>query len=135
MLVSSNFLQTRLVKVVAACNNTQRCISCKTFSINQAFLNSIFLIIVPAGKYTLKPINSCIKTWFQIFLQIAKKPQKWVYSYQSIILLLHLNMFHSLLSCHSRWFRTFICLLEWLLEEPLRSIWIWAHHLWRMFVR
>ena len=92
-------------------------------------LNSIFPIIVPAGKYTLKPINSCIKTWFQIFPQITKKAQKWVYSYQSRISLLSLNMFDSLLLCLSRWFRAFICLLEWLLEEPLRSVRICAYHL------
>ena len=45
-------------------------------SINQTFLNSIFPIIVPAGKYTLKLINSCIKIWFQTFPQITKKGKK-----------------------------------------------------------
>ena len=91
-------------------------------SINQTFLNSIFPIIVPAGKYTLKLINTCIKIWFQTFPQITKKGKKWLYSYQSRILSLYLNMLHSLLQCHSLWFRTFVCLLERLLEEPLRSI-------------
>ena len=55
----------------------------KTFSIEQALLNLIFLIIVPAAECTLKPINCCIRTWFQIFPQLTKKAQEWVYSYQS----------------------------------------------------
>ena len=38
--------------------------SCKTFYIDYNLLNSIFPIIVPVGKYTLKPINSCTRTWF-----------------------------------------------------------------------
>ena len=116
------FLQNRLLRLMTIYNNAQSCMSCKTYSIDQTLLNSIFSIIVPAGKYTLKLINSCIKTWFQIFPQITKKAQKWLYSYKSRISLLYLNMFHSLLSYHSRWFRTFICLLEWLLEQPLRSL-------------
>ena len=126
MLLSRKFLQNRLMRLVPTCNNKQR-LCCVRLLLSTR--NSIISIIVPAGKYTLKPISSCTKTLFQIFPQVTKKAQNWVYSYQSRILLLYLNMFHSLLSCHSRWFRTFICLLEWLLEEPLRSVRICAYHL------
>ena len=38
-------------------------------------------------------------------------------------------MLYSLLSRLSRCFGTFICLLEWLLEEPLRSVQICTYHL------
>ena len=66
------------------------------------FLNLIFPIILLAGKCTWKPINSCIRTWFQISPQLTKKTQEWVYSYQSRILLLSLNIFYSFLLCLSR---------------------------------
>ena len=81
----------RLVRLVVTCSNRRCCMSSKAFSIDKILLNSVFPIIA-ASKYTLKPINSCIETWFQIFSQITKKAQKWVYSYQSRILLLHLNI-------------------------------------------
>ena len=66
------------------------------------FLNLIFPIILLAGKCTWKPINSCIRTWFEISPQLTKKTQEWVYSYQSRILLLSLNIFYSFLLCLSR---------------------------------
>ena len=42
------------------CNNTKRCMLCQIFSIDKTLLNSIFTIIVLAGKYTLKPINRAV---------------------------------------------------------------------------
>ena len=71
------------------------------------------------SRYLLKPSNNSIKTYFQMSPQLTKEEQKWVYSYYS---LLYLKMFHSLLSYLSHWFRTFICLLESLLEEPKRLV-------------
>ena len=39
-------------------------------------LNSIFPITVLAGKYRLRPINSCIRTSFRISLQLTKKAKQ-----------------------------------------------------------
>ena len=57
----------------------------KTFFVDWNLLVSIFPIAVPAGKNTLKPINSRIRTRFQISPQLTKKVQEWVYSYQSTL--------------------------------------------------
>ena len=119
------------MRLVATFNNTQHCMSCQTFSVDKILLNSIFPIIFPSGKYTLIGINSCI---IKISPQLTKKAQNLIYSYQSRIFLLSLNMFSSLLSYLSRWLGTFICQLEWLLEESLRSVWlpliIFEKYLW-----
>ena len=80
----------KIVRVVATCNIPQRCM---TYSIDKTLINSIFEIIVSARKDTLKPINDCIRTWFQISSHLTKKTQELVYSYQSRILLLSLKIF------------------------------------------
>ena len=95
----SHVIFNKIVRLVATCNIPQRCMSCPTFSIDKTLINSIFQIIVPARKNTLKSINGCIRTWFQISPHLTKKAQEWVYSYQTRILLLSLKMFYSLLSC------------------------------------
>ena len=59
------------------------------FFYRQDFIRFIISNHFP-NKYTLKPTNSCIRTWFRRFLQLTKK--KWVWSYQSRILLLSLKI-------------------------------------------
>ena len=84
---------SKIVRLVATCSIPQRCMSCPTYSVDQTLINSIFEIIVSARKDTLKPINDCIRTWFQISSHLTKKTQELVYSYQSRILLLSLKIF------------------------------------------
>ena len=80
----SRVIFNKIVRLVAIWNNIQRCMP---------LLNLISPITVSAGKYTLKPINSFIRTLFQISPQLTKKAQEWVYFYQSMVLLLSLKMF------------------------------------------
>ena len=77
------------MRLVTTCNKTQR-------------RHLIFPVIAPTVKSTLKPINSCIRTWFQISPHLTKQAQEWVYSHKTSILLLSLNMFYSLLAFLSR---------------------------------
>ena len=62
--VAKYFSEVRFSRIIfneATCNNTQRCLLFKTFSIDLTRLNSIFPIVAAAVRYTLKSINSCIR--------------------------------------------------------------------------
>ena len=66
---------SRIIFNEATCNNTQRCLLCKTLSIDLTRLNSIFPIVAAAVRYALKSINSCIRAWFQLSPPSAKRHQ------------------------------------------------------------
>ena len=123
---------SRIIFNKTTCNNTQRCLLCKTSSIDLIRLNSIFPIVVAAVRYTLKSINSCIGAWFQLSPPSAKNTPEWAYSYQSKILLLSLYIFSN---------RTFLVVLELLsvcwssYEKRHYDQCECAYHLWRMLVR
>ena len=94
--------------------------ACRVRHFLSTVIDNHFQLLFQQANIHLKHINTYIRTWFRISSHLTKKAQDWIYSYQSRILLLSLNMFCSFLSCLCRWFGTFICLLEWLLEESLR---------------
>ena len=133
--VAKYFSEVRFSRIIfneATCNNTQRCLLFKTFSIDLTRLNSIFPIVAAAVRYTLKSINSCIRAWFQLSPPSAKKTPEWAYSYQYKILLVSLYIFSN---------RTFFVVLELLsacsssYEKRHRDQCECAYHLWRMLVR
>ena len=51
--------------------------SSQAFYIDKTLLNSVFLNIIQAAKYRLKPFNNCIRT-FQISPKLTKKAQEWI---------------------------------------------------------
>ena len=92
-------LNNRSVSLVATHNNTQRRMSCETFSTVQALSNSVFSTIFVADKYLLKLTSNSIRTWFQIFSKLTERHLNCFYLYQSKALLLFLIMLYNLFQC------------------------------------